>query len=295
MTAAVPRLSVGIMTPPVHVDYADIARVWAEADAVPEIEHAWLYDHLMPIGGPPDGPALEGWTLLSALAARTHRLRMGVLVTSNRLRPAAVLAKIATTVDVISGGRLDLGIGAGSRVGHPLARREYDAHGLPFHDAATAVEALDEACTVLRRLWTETEPFDFHGRQVRLTGAFGSPKPVQRPGPPLLIGGSSTPTLRVVARHADLWNVPADLDGAVARGAVLDRLCAQIGRDPATITRSTMVAIDPGDATRTRDRLARAHDAGFSHLVMGLPVPYPTGIARWIGEEIVAPLRAAGR
>ncbi len=92
----------------------------------------------MPIGGDPDGPTYEGWTLLSALAAQTRRLRLGLLVTSNRFRPPAMLAKIATTVDVVSGGRLDFGIGAGSRPSHPLARREYDAHGLPFHDTVEA-------------------------------------------------------------------------------------------------------------------------------------------------------------
>ena len=100
----------GIMTAPMNVDYQDILRVWREADMIPEIEHAWLFDHLMPIGGDPNGPIFEGWTVLSALAATTRRLRVGLLVTSNRFRPPAVLAKIATTVDIVSGGRLDFGI-----------------------------------------------------------------------------------------------------------------------------------------------------------------------------------------
>jgi alkanesulfonate monooxygenase SsuD/methylene tetrahydromethanopterin reductase-like flavin-dependent oxidoreductase (luciferase family) len=124
--------SFGIMTAPMHVDYADILRVWREADAVGEIEHAWLFDHLLPIDGDLTGPVYEGWTLLAALATQTERLRIGVLVTSNRLRAPAVLAKIATTVDVVSGGRLNLGIGAGSRPDIPWAQREYTAHGLAF-------------------------------------------------------------------------------------------------------------------------------------------------------------------
>src|SRR5712675_493250 len=119
------------MTPPSQVSYADIARVWREADAIEGIESAWLFDHLMPIGGDPDGPTFEGWTLLSALAAQTARLRLGLMVTSNRFRPPAMLAKIAATVDVVSGGRLDFGIGAGSRPSLPMARREYEANGLP--------------------------------------------------------------------------------------------------------------------------------------------------------------------
>src|ERR1700704_3331610 len=169
----------GIMTAPSQVEYDDVLRLWREADLIPQIEHAWLFDHLMPIFGDPNGPTHEGWTLLSALAAQTQRIRVGLLVTSNRFRPPAMLAKIATTVDIVSGGRLDFGIGAGSRPSHPLARREDEAHGLPYHHVRQPVGALGEACTVIRRVWTETEPFDFHGAHINLTGAFGNPKPVQ--------------------------------------------------------------------------------------------------------------------
>src|SRR4051794_40784520 len=258
------------MTAPMQVDYQDVLRVWREADAIPEIEHAWLFDHLMPIGGNPDGPAYEGWTLLSALGAQTQRLRLGLLVTSNRFRPPAMLAKIAATVDVVSGGRLDFGIGAGSRPNHPIARRESEAHGLPFHDFAHSVGSLAEACTVVRRLWTEPEPFDFHGTYVDLTGAFCSPKPVQRPYPPIMIGGRSAPLLRVVAEHADLWNIPGgDIDDVVHRSALLDRYCGEIGRDPASITRSMHLSVSYEDPDRTRNAIAQALDAGFGHIVLG--------------------------
>ncbi|KIZ16762.1 LLM class flavin-dependent oxidoreductase [Streptomyces natalensis] len=278
----------GIMTAPSQVDYHHILRVWREADTIPEIEHAWLFDHLMPIGGDPNGVAYEGWTLLSALAAHTQRLRLGVLVTSNRFRPPAMLAKIAATVDVVSGGRLDFGIGAGSRPGHPVARREYEAHGLPFHDAAHAVSSLAEACTVIRRLWTETEPFDFHGTHIQLTGAFGNPKPVQRPPPPLLIGGRAASTLRVVAEHADLWNIPGgDIDDAVERSALLDRYCAEIGRDPAAITRSIVLPVSYADPDATRHAIGEAIHAGFRHIVLGLTAPYPDNVARWVADELI--------
>src|ERR1700753_118289 len=138
------RPSFGIGTAPQQVSYDDLARVWREADAVPQIEHAWGLHPLLPMGGDQDGPIFEGWTLLSALAAQTSRLRLGLLVTSNRIRPPAMLAKIATTVDIVSGGRLDFGIGVGSRPDHPLARREYAAHGLPFIGTAEATGSLDE-------------------------------------------------------------------------------------------------------------------------------------------------------
>ncbi len=284
------RPSFGIMTAPMQVGYHDVLRVWREADAIPEIEHAWLFDHLMPIGGDPDGPTHEAWTMLAALAARTERLRLGVLVTSNRFRPPAMLAKIAATVDVVSGGRLEFGIGAGSRPGHPLARREYAAHGLPFHDAAHAVESLAEACTVIRRLWTEDEPFDFHGTHVDLTGAFCNPKPVQRPRPPILVGGRSAATLRVVAEHADVWNMPGgDLDDAARRSALLDRYCADIGRDPASITHSIALPVSYDRPDTTREASRAAIEAGFRHVVLGLPAPYPADVARWVADEIIVP------
>jgi alkanesulfonate monooxygenase SsuD/methylene tetrahydromethanopterin reductase-like flavin-dependent oxidoreductase (luciferase family) len=279
----------GIATAPQQVSYHDILQVWREADAIPQIEHAWLFDHLMPIGGDRNGPIFEGWTLLSALAGQTQRLRLGLLVTSNRFRPPAMLAKIATTVDIVSGGRLDFGIGAGSRPSYPLARREYEAHGLPFDDFAHSVGSLAEACTVIRRLWTEPEPFDFGGTYVRLTGAFGNPKPVQRPHPPILIGGRSAAVLRVVAEHADLWNIPGgDIDDVIRRSALLDRYCDEIGRDPASITRSIHLRVFYDEPGITRDAIGEAIEAGFRHIVLGLLAPYPADVARWVADELIA-------
>ena len=278
----------GIATAPQQVTYGDVLRVWREADRIPQIEHAWLFDHLMPIAGDPNGPIFEGWTLLSALAAQTERLRLGLLVTSNRFRPPAMLAKIAATVNVVSGGRLDFGIGAGSRPSIPWARREYDANGLPYHDSAHAVESLAEACTVIRRLWTEGEPFDFDGAYLRLTGAFCNPKPVQRPHPPILIGGRSTATLRVVAEHADLWNMPGgDIEDAVRRGALLDRCCAEIGRDPASITRSIVLPVSYDNPGSTRDAIAEATNAGFQHVILSLPAPYPENVGQRVATDLI--------
>lgn len=280
----------GIVTAPSQVDYHDILQVWREADAIPQIEHAWLYDHLMPIFGDRNGPTFEGWTLLAALAAQTQRLRLGLLVTSNRFRPPAFLAKIATTVDIVSGGRLDFGIGAGSRPDNPLARREYEAHGLPYDDFAHSVASLAEACTVIRRLWTEDAPFDFPGTYIHLTGAFGNPKPLQRPHPPIMIGGRSAAVLRVVAEHADLWNIPGgDIDDAVRRSALLDLYCAEIGRDPAAITRSIYLSVDYDQPRSTQDAIRQALDAGFPHIVLGLRPPYPANVARWVADELIIP------
>jgi alkanesulfonate monooxygenase SsuD/methylene tetrahydromethanopterin reductase-like flavin-dependent oxidoreductase (luciferase family) len=283
--------SFGLATAPQQVSYHDLLRVWREADAIPQFEHAWLFDHLLPIAGDQDGPIFEGWTLLSALAGQTERLRLGLLVTSNRFRPPAMLAKIATTVDIVSGGRLDFGIGAGSRPSIPWARREYEAHGLPYHDFTHSVGDLAEACTVIRRLWTEDKPFDFDGTYVHLTGAFGNPKPVQRPHPPIVIGGRSSATLRVVAEHADVWNMPGgDIEDAVSRSTLLDRLCAEIGRDPASVTRSIVLPVSCENPGVTRDAIAQATSAGFRHVVLSLAAPYPEHVARWVATEVIGEL-----
>ena len=227
---------------------------------------------------------------ITRLAAQTQRQRLGLQVNSNRFRPPAMLAKIAASVDVISGGRLEFGIGAGSNLTVPIARREYEAHGLPFHDAAYAVGSLAEACTIIRRLWTETEPFDFDGTYHQLTGAFCSPKPVQQPHPPIMIGGRATPTMRVIAEHADRWNMPGgSIDDAIARSAALDRLCAEIGRDPAEITRSIVLPVSYDRPADTRDAIRAALDGGFSHIVLSMGAPYPAGAARWVADTFIAP------
>lgn len=254
----------GIKTTPMRVPYQDILRVWEEADDLPEIADAWLWDHLMPIVGPKDGQILEGWTLLSALAARTRRLRLGLLVTSNRIRPPAVLGKIAATVDVISGGRLIMGLGVGGTVqppdaggiaGENPAAAEYAAYGLTLVPPAEGIARLEETIAILRGMWTQ-DVFDFHGRYYSLTGNRNEPKPVQRSGPPLLIGGWGNRTLRLVAEHADIWNIPGPphntIDYITERGAVLDDHCEAIGRDPRTITRSVQYIVSYDDPAADR-------------------------------------------
>ena len=152
MTANNGRVSFGIKTSQSNVTYDDILKIWLEADEEPLFEHAWLWDHFIPLRGPANGAALEAWTLLAALAAQTKRLRLGVIVTSNRIRPPAVLAKMAATVDVISRGRLEFGIGAGgSEQSDPalsqIVHREYDAYGIDLVPTREAIGALAEALT----------------------------------------------------------------------------------------------------------------------------------------------------
>jgi alkanesulfonate monooxygenase SsuD/methylene tetrahydromethanopterin reductase-like flavin-dependent oxidoreductase (luciferase family) len=289
-------LSFGIKTSQLGLTYPQILETWRTADEMPAFSHAWLWDHMVPLRGPVDAAALEAWTLLAALAAQTSRLRLGVIVTSNRLRSAPLLAKMAATVDVISGGRLDFGIGAGgSNVAGPNpAVREFEAYGVRMVSPGEAVRDLAESLTVIRRMWTETQAFDFSGPTLTLRGAVCEPKPVQRPHPPIMIGGSGERLLRVVAEHADIWNYPGPPDAEFRRrDAVLVSHCAEIGRDPATITRSmqTIVrAAEPDAAAATRATVLDMVQAGVRHIVFaavldGRPL-------RWLIDEIVQPVRA---
>ena len=294
-------LSFGIKTTPADVTYDELRRVWLDADEVPEIEHAWLYDHLVPriarlpdgrVIGDPSGPVYEGWTLLSALAAQTRRLRLGLVVTNNRIRLPAVLAKMAATVDVISDGRLDFGIGAGGLPDAALVAPEYDAYGIPIAPWSEAIASFAEACTLIRRIWTE-DVFDFDGSYHRLKGARCNPKPVQRPHPPILIGGSGKATLRIVAEHADIWNAigpPVNtVERLSQRSTVLDEACDAIGRDPRLIVRSVQLPIPYEDPASTRGTLRQLVDAGFSHIVLNPPSPYPHNLARWVADELIIP------
>jgi alkanesulfonate monooxygenase SsuD/methylene tetrahydromethanopterin reductase-like flavin-dependent oxidoreductase (luciferase family) len=293
----------GLKTSPVHTTYAAIQRAWLQADEVPEIEDAWLWDHLLPLTGPRDGNIFEGWTLLAALAAQTRRLRLGHLVTSNRIRQPAVLGKMATTVDVISGGRLVLGIGVGGThepagshgiPGDNPGIAEYAAYGLTLVSPGEGVGRLAESLTILKRMFTQ-EVFDFNGRYYALTGTRNRPAPVQPSGPPILVGGSGTRLLRVVAEHADIWNTPgpphASVEFVTDRSRVLDRHCADIGRDPASITRSVQLLFAVGDAAEVRATIAALVGAGFRHVALAVRPPWPDNVARWLADEIIGPVR----
>ncbi len=284
--------SFGIKTTPADVSYEEIRRVWVEADTIPEIEHAWLYDHLVPRVGDPSAPVYEGWTLLGALAAQTRRLRVGLLVTNNRVRHPALLAKIAATLDVISDGRLDFGIGVGGLPNASLVAPEYDAYGIPIGSWSDAVDSFAEACSLIRRMWTENV-FDFSGQHYALKAARCNPKPIQRPHPPILIGGAGTATLRIVAEHADIWNAIGPprhtVEHLSERSRVLDEQCAAIDRDPDQITRSVQIPVSYEDPSSARESLHQLIDAGFSHVVLNPPAPYPSDVVRWVTDELIRP------
>jgi alkanesulfonate monooxygenase SsuD/methylene tetrahydromethanopterin reductase-like flavin-dependent oxidoreductase (luciferase family) len=290
----VTALSFGIKTSQMGVSYEQIRRAWREADELPVFEHAWLWDHMVPLRGDIRGAALEAWTLLAALAAQTSRLRLGVIVTSNRLRSPTLLAKMAATVDQIADGRLVLGIGAGgSRVAvQNPAVREFEAYGVPLVSPGEAVRDLAQSCDIIRRMWTEDEPFDFDGPTIALRGAVCEPKPVQKPHPPILIGGLGDRVLRIVAEHADIWNYPGPPGQDFAeRDKVLAEHCAAIGRDSGEIVRSMQTVVrcdDPAQPAAARALLLQMIDAGVRHIVLAAILGDRP--LRWVVDEIIEPV-----
>ena len=204
---------------------------------------------------------------------------------------------MAATVDIVARGRLDFGIGVGGSIVPDAAavegvRREYEAYGVDVVPVRDAVAALGEACTIFKRMWTEVDPFDFAGRHYRLKGAICEPKPIQRPGPPILIGAGGERALRVVAEHADIWNAPVrTIEEFRHKSRVLDEHCATVGRDPSEIVRSKQLlvnAVDPSAPEATQRALLDLIDAGARHLVLAPFPPLPP--AGWLAEEIVEPV-----
>lgn len=225
---------------------------------------AWAFDHFRPLYGDPRGPCLEGWTLLAALAAATTRIRLGVLVTGITYRHPSILATEAITIDHVSGGRLELGLGAAWHEG------EHKALGLPFPSTKERAERLEEAIVVMRKLMTE-DGASFKGRYYELRRATYRPRPVQRPHPPIWIGASGEQLmLPIVARQADAWHGFGSVSELKRKSALLDDLARRAGRDPAKILRSTSLSLSrPWDTVRRS--VAAFADAGFAYLVVSWP------------------------
>jgi F420-dependent oxidoreductase-like protein len=226
-----------------YSSWAEILAMWREADQIELFACGWLFDHFYPIHPPdPKSPCLEAWTMLSALAQATDRLRVGTMVTGVHHRHPAVLAKMIATVDIISGGRLEVGLGAGWN------EQESGDYGLELGGMRERLDRFDEALSVLTSLLSQ-ETTDFDGAYYTLRDAHCEPKCVQAPHPPILIGGvGEKRTLRAVARYAQRWDSAAATTPAefVHKRRVLGERCAELGRDVREITTSTHIRLSPG-------------------------------------------------
>lgn len=203
----------------------------------------WVYDHFHTVPIPSQEATHECWTLMAALAASTERIRLGQMCTCNSYRNPSYMAKVATTVDVISGGRLEFAIGAG------WYEHEYLAYGYEFPKASVRIRQLGEAVRIIKQMWTEDES-TFEGEFYRVDGAINQPKSLQDPHPPLWIaGGGEKLTLRLVAEEADYCNVAGGIDDYTHKMRVLDQHCEDIGRDPATVGRTIHLESIVADAS----------------------------------------------
>ena len=246
----------------------------------------WLPDHYVatPDGLVPDirTPLLDGWTTLGAMAQATKRIRLGPLVASNTFRHPAILAKLAATLDHLSGGRAECGMGAG------WFDLEHTSLGIPFPPVPERLRALDEAVQIVRALWTR-DSVDFDGRYYRLKGAVSQPKPVQRPGPPIVIGAFGDKVgLRNAARHADHWNIYCSPDLYRQKCETLRRHCAAAGRDPASILRSVMIPVYLDEDDKVRAKIAR-WPGGRDWFLVGDPAEIAGRIGRYtaLGADLI--------
>ncbi len=255
-------------TAPQHTTFEAMLGVWRAADDIELFESGWLFDHFYPIYSDSSGPCLEGWVTLAAFAQATRRLRLGVLVTGAHYRHPAVLANMAATLDIVSGGRLEIGMGAGWN------EEESGGYGIALGSPAERSDRLEEACEVILGLLSNEET-TYEGRYYRLQAARCQPPPVQRPHPPLCIGGSGERrTLRTAARLAQHWNfVGGTVEEFAHKRRVLHEHCAAVGRDPAEILVSSHVRFD-GDPAATADTAAALAAEGAELAIVQLRPPH---------------------
>jgi F420-dependent oxidoreductase-like protein len=251
--------------------------VWKIADEA-GFDHVWDFDHLASIGdGGPDRPIFEGWALQAAMAEATKRARIGCLVTGNTYRHPVLLAKQAVTVDHLSGGRLEFGIGAA------WAEVEHSMYGIEGLDHR--VGRLSESLQIIKSLWTQDRT-NFEGRYYHLNDAIANPKPLQRPHPPIWIGASGESTLRLVARHADVWNAAGGGDTEKMKETIakLEDACGAIGRDVSEIRRSLQFGWDGTDRSSLLDESARYLELGFTEQVIYLRGSDPSTTAGKVAD-----------
>ena len=256
-------------------------------------ESIWHCDHLL-FTSDSTVPLFEGWTVLAALAAETSRIRLGVLVSSNVLRHPALLAQQAITVDHISEGRLEVGIGCG------WFEEEHERFGIPLYEPGVRVDRFSEALEIIDPL-LRGETVSYEGRHYQLSEARLRPLPVQSPRPPLTLAAHGPRMLRISARYADRWNSTGTPEEMTKRNRLLDEVCEKIGRDPTEIIRSLRLSIpklvsrglpDPwSSAGAFTEVVGRYGEAGVNEFIIDQPRPDQYKTAERIASEVIEPSR----
>lgn len=274
-----------------------LARIVRQADDV-GFDSIWVMDHFFQIRsvGPEEDPMLEGWTTLGFMAAHTSRARLGLMVGGVHYRAPGLWVKAATTLDVLSGGRAWLGIGAAWN------ERESRALGFPFPPLAERFEMLEETLRISHEMFEGERGTEaaFHGRQYQATRLLNSPQSISRPRVPIMVGGGGEKkTLRLVAQYADACNVFGNPEGIARKYEILRGHCAAIGRDPDEIERSTLQNIDPilpggkgrESVERIVERFGDLADAGAQHIIIGMPNADDPRRLELIGRDILPAVR----
>lgn len=267
-------LRFGIKTPPQHTTWEAMKSVWMVADEVTVFESAWTFDHFYPIIGDTNGPCMESWVVLTALACATQRLRIGCMVNGIPYRHPAVVANMAATLDIVSGGRLELGLGAGWN------EHEARAYGIELGPKKVRMDRFDEAVEVIVRLLSQEET-DFQGQYFQLDAARCEPKSLQKPCPPIVIGGGGEKrTLRTVARWAQHWNLSfASPEAFKRKYDILLGHCEAVGRDPKEILCSVQLALPADEAPQaSAERAAALAEVGCNKVIFSLRPPYRAAI-----------------
>ena len=305
----------GIQTGQQLIAWQDMLSLWQRADGW-GYDSLWNFDHFYPIFVDPEGPCLEAWTTVSALAQATKRARIGTLVNGNTYRNPCLTAKMAASLDHISGGRLNLGIGAG------WFELEHRAMGFDFKDVPKRLAALDEACQIIKGMFAKPRT-TLHGRHYTVTDVFGLPKPIQQPHPPILIGGTGEKVLlKLVAKHADMWNASAGAERMAHFIEVIKRHGDRVGRDTSAIENTVMIplaykanperqqfmcnlvagmrgttpeearrAIMIGDKQECLATVERYRKVGVTHFIFMMFAPYFLDEIQAFAEEVVPAFR----
>ena len=305
----------GIQTGQQNVEWKIMLDLWRKADAW-GYDSLWNFDHFYPIFVDPEGQCFEGWTTLSALAQATTRARIGHLVNGNTYRHPCVTAKMAATLDHISGGRLNLGIGAG------WFELEHSNFGIDFKTVRGRLEALDEACQIVLGMFTQAKT-TVHGKHYTVTDTMGLPKPVQQPHPPIMIGGTGKRILlKIVAKYADMWNASGDAARMRELIEIIKRHGDAVRRDTDQIEKTVMLplcynAAPPrqeficnlighmnqkspaearkqimiGDKQECLDTVARYQKAGVTHFIFMTFAPYFVDEIQAFAEEVIPAVR----
>ena len=253
--------------------------VWKIADEA-GFDHVWVFDHLASIGTVgADRPVYEGWALQAAIAQATSRVRLGAMVTGNTYRNPALLAKLAVTVDHLSGGRLEFGIGAA------WADIEHHMYGIEGLDHR--VGRLRESLEVITSLWTKDRT-TLDGRYYHFKDAIGNPKPIQKPHPPIWIGAGGPQMMELVVRYADVWNSSgaSTPQEATEKSKMLDAACQQAGRNPGSIRRSVQQSWDGRDRSQLLDLVGQYYERGFTEQIIYLPGPDQARVAEAAAEAL---------